>query len=108
MVERRGDKKKTFDFQKQMKDTLPEQYQTEVKPHVMTGPDISQKLELLDTMMKTMKPNIGEPRIHESTIDKVNGIGVDIANGIGADIANGIGVDIAKEIIDNTVEKINP
>lgn len=95
-----GDKKKTFDFQKQMKDTLPEQYQTEVKPHVMTGPDISQKLELLDTMMKTMKPNIGEPRIHESTIDKVNGIG--------ADIANGIGVDIAKEIIDNTVEKINP
>jgi len=87
-----GDKKKTFDFQKQMKDTLPEQYQTEVKPHVMAGPDISQKLELLDTMMKTMKPNISEPRIPESTIDKVNGIGV----------------DIAKEIIDNTVEKINP
>lgn len=76
-----GDKTKNFDFQKEMKNTVPQQYQI-TNNETLPKTDITEKLQLLDTMMKTMQPNISEQ----------------IASKEGAD-------NIVKEIIDDSIDK---
>ncbi len=112
-----GDKKKTFDFQKQLKNTLPEQHQTSIPVQGngqgqgqgqglghgqgqgqgqglgqgLPEQNISQKLELLDTMMKTMKPNISEAQVTEAINNKAKEVSSEVTN----------------EMIDNAIDKID-
>jgi hypothetical protein len=94
-----GDKKKTFDFQKQLKNTLPEQHQTSTPGQGqgqglgqgLSGQNISQKLELFDTMMKTMKPNISETQVTEAINNKAKEVSSEVTN----------------EMVDNAIDKID-
>lgn len=94
-----GDKKKTFDFQKQLKNTLPEQHQTSTPGQGqgqglgqgLSEKNISQKLELFDTMMKTMKPNISETQVTEAINNKAKEVSSEVTN----------------EMVDNAIDKID-
>ena len=90
-----GDKKKTFDFQKQLKNTLPEQHQTSTpgqgQGQGLSEQNISQKLELFDTMMKTMKPNISETQVTEAINNKAKEVSSEVTN----------------EMVDNAIDKID-
>ena len=88
-----GDKKKNFDFQKEMKNTVPQQYQLTNETNNVPLPnsntpqtDITEKLQLLDTMMKTMQPNVSEQ----------------IAS---KEIVTNIVKETTEEIIDESIEK---
>ena len=94
-----GDKKKNFNFQKEMKNTVPQQYQitNNTKDNLvlpkrdMQQIDMNEKLQLLDTMMKNVQPNISEQIASKVDDSKVN--------------AEKVVKETATEIINDSVEK---